>query len=133
MNNAAHTHLHDTIRFKPEHIENIVCMDDFYRATHLVGLLEDGWVKDVQQLWMNEKQANTVVELCKQNIRKSKKYKHYSPHDLDLAVAMDWLNYCPVSVPYVPENEIWIWSTENYKTAMEEYRLWRRENPREEI
>ena len=128
-----HTYRHHTISFDPAALENIACMDDFYSAVGLMRVVKGGGIADVQQIWMNADQANVVAEFCKQNIRKNKKYKNYSKHDLELAVAMDWLNYCPVSVEYVPENEIWIWSAENYKEAMEEYRLWLRENPREEI
>lgn len=128
-----HPHPHDTIRFDPKHIEHIIWMDDFYKATGLMGLSEQGLIKDVRQIWMNESQCNEINELCKKNARKSKKYKHLSDHHLETSVAMDWLCYSPVAVPYVPENEIWIWSADNYENAMEEYRLWRRENPREEI
>ena len=128
-----HAYQHQTLSFDPAALENIVCMDDFYNTVGLMEVVKNDGIVDVQQVWMNADQANVVAEFCKQNIRKNKKYKHYSKHDLELAVAMDWLNYCPVSVEYIPENEIWIWSTEHYRQAMDEYRAWNKNNSNKEI
>lgn len=141
MNNMAsggtsrptHSHLHDVIRFSMKELSEIACMDDFYKNTCLIGLCQHGLIADVQQIWMNAEQCAQLNDLCKKNARQLKKYKHLSDDQLENSVAMDWLCYAPVSVPYVPENEIWIWSTENYKQTMDEYRLWLRENPQKEI
>lgn len=128
-----HTCLHDTLRFDPESTNHIACMDDFYKVTCVIHLIHEQLIQDVQQIWMNAEQCAQLNDLCKKNARQLKKYKHLSDKQLEHSVAMDWLCYAPVSVPYVPENEIWIWSTENYKQAMDEYRLWLRENPQKEI
>lgn len=128
-----HCYQHDTICFSMDDIAHITCMDEFYKAVDMMVYLRDRHVQDIQQIWMNEEQCEVINALCKKNAKKSKKYKHLNTREIESAVAMDWLCYSPVSVPYVPENEIWIWSTENYHTAMDEYRAWRNDNPRKDI
>lgn len=114
-------------------LSGIACMEDFYKKTCLIGLCQQGIIADVQQLWMNDKQAIELENICLANIKQDKRYKHYSSHEKEIAVMMDWLNFSPVSVEYVPENEIWIWAPEHYKIAMDEYRQWYKNNPIKEI
>lgn len=128
-----HTNNHHTIAFVKEDIGHIITMDDFYKAVGLTDTIHSDDIKDVQQIWMNASVCDEMRQLCKRNARKSKKYKHLSDYHLETSVTMDWLCYSPVSVTYIPENEIWIWSTGNYKQAMEEYRLWYRESTRKEL
>ena len=80
------------------------------------------------QIWMNDIQCKEINELCKQNAYKSKKFKHFTKKHIESSVGMDWLCWAPVSVAYVPRNEIWIWDEQHYKVAMDEFRLWYKEN-----
>lgn len=41
---------------------------------------------------------------------------------------MDWLCYAPVSVSYVPEGELWVWTQNDASVALDEYRKWVKEN-----
>lgn len=113
--------------FTQEMIQGICSMDDFYRETGLLKLLESGEVVNVNQLWMNREQCEGLQDIVTKNLRKGR-FKRTSQKALDYSVAMDWLNYSPVSIPYVPEGEIWVFQKEDTDAAMNEYRNWYREN-----
>lgn len=113
--------------FTQEMIQGICSMDDFYRETGLLKLLESGEVVNVNQLWMNREQCEGLQDIVTKNLRKGR-FKRTSQKVLDYSVAMDWLNYSPVSIPYVPEGEIWVFQKEDTDAAMNEYRNWYREN-----
>lgn len=132
MAECQHSVSHKIIHFKMDQLRKIICMDDFYKAVGLMDNIKSGEIKDVCQFWMNHEQCLEINDLCKMNIRKDRKYKHFTDHYLEVSVGMDWLNYSPVSVPYVPINEIWVWPAEDYETAMEEYREWNKNNELED-
>lgn len=113
--------------FTQDMIQGICSMDDFYRETGLLKLLESGEVVNVNQLWMNREQCEGLQDIVTKNLRKGR-FKRTSQKTLDYSVAMDWLNYSPVSIPYVPEGEIWVFQKEDTDAAMNEYRNWYREN-----
>lgn len=129
--NVMHSVPHQTVTFDAVALKKIVTMEDFYTAVGIIDKIKSGEIIDVQQMWMNRGQDLAINEMCKKNIRKSKKFKHLTDKHLETRVAMDWLCYSPVSVPYIPVNEIWIWSKENYKTALDEYRQWLKEHESE--
>lgn len=133
MNAPTHSLSHRTVLFDPTALAEIITMDDFYKATNVMDIITAGDITDVQQIWMNHQQCLDVNGLCKANARRSKRHRRKGWRWIEQAVAMDWLSYSPVSVPYVPVNEIWIWSTEDYKTAMDEYRQWNSQNKKEEL
>ena len=76
---------------------------------------------------MNRAECRELEDIVERNLRKQKKYKDWSDRWLHTAVAMDWLSYSPVSVPYVPEGEIWVWNVEDFRIVLDEYREWRKE------
>lgn len=128
-----HSNPHATIKFSIKDVSHIVCMDDFYRATHMMNLLREGLIVDVQQVWMNNKQVIELENICLANMKQDERFDGYADRSKELAVSMDWLNYAPVSVPYIPEDEIWIWAKEYYHAAMDEYRAWHKNNNIKEI
>ena len=126
-----HSAKHQTITFRPASLKKIITMEDFYKAVGLMGKFEEFGIVDIQQIWMNRGQDLELNDLCKSNARKSRKYKNMSDRHIETSIAMDWLCYSPVSVPYVPKNELWLWTKEDYHIAMDEYRQWLRENESE--
>ena len=123
-----HSVLHLTIPFTVEAISGICSMGDFYEATGLTVMMHDKTLTDVSQVWMNKSQCEGLQDIVRSNLKKSRKHKSLKGRTLDTAVAMDWLNYSPVGIPYVPENTLWIFTLEDAKTAIEEYRTWLKEN-----
>lgn len=127
MDAPMHSVSYKVTYFTPEMIQGICSMDDFYRETGLLKLLESGEVVNVNQLWMNREQCEGLQDIVTKNLRKGR-FKRMSQKVLDYSVAMDWLNYSPVSIPYVPDGEIWVFQKEDTDTAMNEYRDWYKEN-----
>ena len=124
----AHSVLHLTVPFTAEDIAGICSMGDFYQAIGLTVMMESKTLTDVSQVWMNRAQCEGLQEIVKKNIIKQRKHRHLRGKYLDPAVAMDWLNYSPVAIPYVPEGQVWVFALDDAKTAMEEYRKWLEEN-----
>ena len=124
MDAPEHSVPHQTITFTDQQIGSIQSMDDFYNATGITGMLQEKSVTRVDQLWMNRFQCENLEDIIEKNLKKSRKYKWMSERALRNAVAMDWLNYAPVSVPYVPDGEIWVFSSDDAQTALTEYRDW---------
>lgn len=119
----SHSVPHDTVHFSAEAIAGIASMDDFYAATGVMDILREREIRDVTQVWMNRTQCESLMDIVRRNAKK--KHRRWSQHQLELAVSMDWLNYSPVSIPYVPEGEIWLFqSKEDADAAIEEYRAW---------
>lgn len=124
----SHSVPHLIIPYTQEMISGICSMDDFYKAVGLTVLVKDKTVTDVQQVWMNKEECLGLEDIVEGNLKRQKKYKYWSEHALHTAVAMDWLRYSPVSIDYVPEGELWIWTQEDAKIALDEYRKWIKEN-----
>ena len=124
----SHSCTHLTVALPREAIDKAACMDDFFKLAGLAEQIKDGTIADIRQLWMNDKQCEQLREAMHKNARKDKRWKHLSDHHLATAVGMDYLNYSPVAVAYVPPGQLWIWDKEDRKTAMDEYRQWHREN-----
>ena len=123
---------HLIILIPPEGIRDIASMADFFRVLGLNQLFESRDVTDVSQMWMNKAACEGLEDIVFQNARKDKRYKYLTDHALKTAVAMDWLNYSPVSVDYIPENELWVFTLENAKKALDAYRAYIREKERKE-
>lgn len=119
-----HSVEHTTIQFADDAISKIRSMDDFYNATGLVDIIKELGVTNVDQIWMNRDKCENLQDIVMGNLKKSKKYKSWGDRALNTAVAMDWLNYSPVSIPYIPDNEIWIFAKDDARIALEEYRDW---------
>ena len=102
-----HSVEHMTVQFTDNAISKICSMDDFYKATGLADVIKELGVTNVDQIWMNRIKCESLQDIVMGNLKKSKKYKNRGDRALTTAVAMDWLNYSPVSVPYIPDNEIW--------------------------
>lgn len=124
MSAPEHTGNYIVIPFEESSLGHIVTMDEFYQAVQLIDMFRSGAVNNVQQIWMNEEQCSEVNKLCKRNAKKDKRFKHLSDHYIETSVGMDWLCYSPVSVPYVPRNQLWIWDHDSFEKAMEEFRHW---------
>lgn len=123
-----HSVPHLTIPYESDDTASICSMEDFYKATGLTELVKDRTITDVRQIWMNKEVCEGLEEIVERNLRRQRKYRHWSDHTLHNAVAMDWLCYSPTSIPYIPEGELWIWTLEDADTAIEEYRIWIKEN-----
>ena len=93
-------------------------------ATGLADVIKELGVTNVDQIWMNRTKCEGLQDIVMGNLKKSKKYKNRGDRALNTAVAMDWLNYSPVSIPYIPDNEIWIFAKDDARIALEEYRDW---------
>lgn len=119
-----HSVEHMTIQFTDDAISKICSMDDFYNATGLADVIKELGVTNVDQIWMNRTKCEGLQDIVMGNLKKSKKYKNRGDRALNTAVAMDWLNYSPVSIPYIPDNEIWIFAKDDARIALEEYRDW---------
>lgn len=119
-----HSVEHTTIQFTDDSISKIRSMDDFYNATGLADVIKELGVTNVDQIWMNRTKCESLQDIVIGNLKKSKKYKNRGDRALNTAVAMDWLNYSPVSIPYIPDNEIWIFTKDDARIALEEYRDW---------
>ena len=119
-----HSVEHMTIQFADDAISKICSMDDFYNATGLADVIKELGVTNVNQIWMNRTKCEGLQDIVMGNLKKSKKYKNRGDRALNTAVAMDWLNYSPVSIPYIPDNEIWIFAKDDARIALEEYRDW---------
>ena len=123
---------HLVIPILPEDIRGIASMADFFKALGMDKLFESRDVTDVSQMWMNRAACEGLEDIVFQNARKNKRYKHLKDHALKTAVAMDWLNYSPVATDYIPENELWVFTLENAKTALDAHRAYIREKERKE-
>lgn len=123
---------HLVIPILPDDIRDIASMADFFRALGLNRLFESRDVTDVSQMWMNKTACEGLEDIVFQNARKDKRYKYLTDHALKTAVAMDWLNYSPVSADYIPENELWVFTLENAKKALDAHRAYIREKERKE-
>lgn len=116
------------IPYTDDMVAGICSMDDFYKCTGLREFVTDRTITDVSQVWMNRKACEELEDIVERNLRKQKKYKHWSDRVLRNSVAMDWLCYSPVSYDDVPRGELWIWSLEDAKEAMKEQRERNKEN-----
>ena len=119
---------HRVLRFGPEDIYKIKSMEDFYLA---VGLdlkkeAEEKTITDIQQLWMNAEQCESLRELVYHNLSRDKFWKNLSERYLNNSVSMDWLCYSPFCAPYIPRNELWIFSGEDFRNAVDAHREWRK-------
>lgn len=119
-----HSVEHMTVQFTDDAISKICSMDDFYKATGLADVIKELDVTNVDQIWMNRIKCESLQDIVMGNLKKSKKYKNRGDRALTTAVAMDWLNYSPVSIPYIPDNELWIFAKDDARIALEEYRDW---------
>ena len=128
----SHSVFHETICFTEEMICGICSMDDFYKATGIAVLVKGKIITDVRQVWMNKLMCEGLEDIGEGNLKRQKKYRHWSEHALHTAVAMDWLCYSPAGIDYVPDGELWIWSQEDAETAIEEYRAWLKEVDRDD-
>lgn len=100
-----------------------VCsMNDFYARTHLIELMRAGLISDVAQIWMNRKNCDILHDSLYESLRKSRKYKDFTDKYLRTSSAMDWLNYAPVGIEWLPEDEIWVWETEEATQRINVYR-----------
>ncbi len=120
----SHSCTHQTLPISTEAVEKSACMADFFELTGLQEPIKEGAVTDIQQVWMNSGQCEALREALHRNARRDKRWKYLSDHHLATSVGMDYLNYSPVAVTYVPWGQLWIWSKDDSDIAMKEFRQW---------
>lgn len=120
------------VSFSKDNISAICCLGDFYEALGVGDLMKDGTADDISQYWMNKAVCEELEDIVFKNARKDRRYKHLRDKSLKTAVAMDWLNYSPVAVEYIPEDELWIFSHDDSVAALNAHRAWLREKERKE-
>lgn len=126
MKAPTHSVPYEVIQYDQSAVDPICCLGDFYQNIGLTERIKAGEVTNVDQVWMNKDECESLQDYMRKNIPKSKKHKHLKGKALDTAIAMDWLNYSPVAIPYVPKGELWIFALDDRTKAMEEYREWYR-------
>ena len=85
------------LKVDSEKISKVTNMMEFYEVIGAKPYFESKQVTDVSKIKMNSDDNEKLNDLLKTNA--NKKYKRrYSKKYIDTAVAMDWLNYSPVSV-----------------------------------
>ena len=119
---------HVEYQFTDDQIKDIKSMWDFYKATGLAAMVENKTITNVWQIWMNQEQCEGLRDIVKANLVKTRRFRSASQKYLDNSVAMDWLNYSPVSAPYVPAYTLWVFGQDQYTEAVDQHRQWIKEN-----
>lgn len=115
------------IHFDNSAIETADSMGSFYEN---VGVVEQ-YIKaeqynDVGCYWMNSEQCEELRDFIEKNAKKSKKYRHESAYRIKQMASWDWLNFSPVADENIPRNELWIYTKEDAKIALDEFRVRKR-------
>lgn len=117
----------DKVYFDNSAIETSDSMSAFYKNVGVADkYFKNDDYNDVMCYWMNLAQNEELNRCIKENAKKNKKYKHVSKVRLEEMASWDWLNYSPVSDETIPRNELWIYSKDEAKIALKNFRARKR-------
>lgn len=120
------------VPFDASAVETADSMGSFYEKVGVVEqYIHDYDYNDVMCYWMNREQCEELREHIEKNAKKSKKYRHESAYRIKQMASWDWLNYSPVADEDIPRNELWIYTKDTAKLALDELRA-RKRKEREE-
>lgn len=115
------------VPFEVSATETADSMGDFYEKVGVVEqYIHDFDYNDVMCYWMNADQCEELRDYIEKNAKKSKKYRRESAYRIKQMAAWDWLNYSPVADENIPRNELWIYTKDEAKTTLDEFRARKR-------